>query len=193
MSGELGKALAQKITRKMPRKKLEEHIARMLKKVTMCTLVTSSGDIPRGTPLEYFSDWLTLYMSPDPGKKTKNLGVNPNVSISIYNDVYPNWEKDWQTVWGLQITGRGELLSDGDPEYACGREVINFKSFYRALGIDGNILSRKRKILKVTPGKIELLQFGLINKGFASRQVWRGKDNMFVHEGEAEFTGIERP
>ena len=75
MSGELGKALAKKVTRKMSREQLEEYIANTLKKVKMCALVTSKGDIPRGTPLEYFSDGLTLYISPDPGTKTKNLKV----------------------------------------------------------------------------------------------------------------------
>lgn len=176
MSGELGKALAQKVTTKMPRKQLEQYIANTLKKVTMCTLVTSKGDMPRGTPLEYFSDGLALYIAPDPGTKTKNLKVNPNISVSIYDNVHHYWENDWPTAWGLQITGKGELFEDGAPEHARGREVIDFKSFFRAVGRDQTKLSKERKVLKVTPSKIELLEFGLIAKGFAHRQVWRAKD-----------------
>lgn len=175
MSGELGKALAQKVTRKMSREQLEEHIANTLKKVKMCTLVTSKGDIPRGTPLEYFSDGLTLYIAPDPGTKTKNLKVNSNVSVSIYNNVYPDWENDWRILWGLQITGKGKLLEEGDPEHERGRGVIDFEGFFRALGRDETKLPKERKILKVTPSKIELLEFGLMDKGFAHRQVWRAK------------------
>lgn len=175
MSGEMGKALAQKVTRKIPRQQLEEHLANTLNKVTMCTLATSKGDIPRGTPLEYFSDGLTLYISPDPGTKTKNLKVNPNVSVSIYNNVYPDWENDWWTVWGLQISGKGELFEEGDPEHARGQEVIHFESFFRALGRDNTKLPKGRKILKVTPSKIELLEFSLIAKGFAHRQVWQAE------------------
>ena len=175
MSGELGKAMAQKVTTKMPRKQLEEHIISLLKELTMCTLVTSKGDIPRGTPLEYFSDGLTLYISPDPGTKTKNLRVNPNLSMSIYNNVHPDWETDWPTIWGLQITGRGEVFEDGAPEHARGREVIHIESFCRALGREDVKLSKRRKVLKVTPSKIELFELGLINRGFAHRQVWRAK------------------
>jgi len=94
MSGELGKAMAQMSNTDMPLEQLEEHIASTLKEVRMCALVTSKDDIPRGTPLEYFSDGLTLYMTTDPGTKTRNLEVNPNVSASIYNNVSPDWEKE---------------------------------------------------------------------------------------------------
>lgn len=173
MSGQLGKALAQKVTTKMPRKQLEQYIADTLKKVTMCSLVTSKGDIPRATPLEYFSDGLMLYIGPDPGTKTKNLKVNPNVSVGIYSNVRHDWENDWSTAWGLQITGKGELFEDGAPEHARGRELIDFRSYFRAMGSDQTKLSIGRKVLKVIPSKIELIDFGLIAKGFAHRQVWR--------------------
>ena len=84
MSGELGKLMAQHITKEMPRKQLAEHISSILKKLTMCTLVTSRDDIPRGTPLEYFPDGLTLYISPDPGTRVENIRANPNIAASIY-------------------------------------------------------------------------------------------------------------
>ena len=47
MSEELGKALAKRVTEKMPREQLEEHIANTLKKVTICTLCTSKDDFVR--------------------------------------------------------------------------------------------------------------------------------------------------
>lgn len=175
MAGELGKAIAQKITKKMTREQLEKHVKSKLKTQTMCTLITSKGDIPRGTPLEYFPDGLTLYIWPDPGTKVKNLRVNPNVSVSICNVIHPDWENNWQTVWGLQITGKGELFEDGHPEHTRGIEVTDFESFFRALGWGGNEILKKRKALKVTPSKIELLEFGLITEGFAFRQVWRAR------------------
>jgi hypothetical protein len=175
MSGELGKALAQKVTREMTREQLEEHIANTLNKVKMCTLVTSKDDIPRGTPIEYFSDGLTLYFSPDSGTKTENLKVNPNVGVTIYNNVSPDWENDWQTILGIQITGKGELLEEGDRDYARGTEMIHFEGFLRALGRDETELPKGRKILKMTPSKIELLEYGLITKGFASKQIWNAK------------------
>ncbi len=175
MSEELGQLMAQNITTEMSREQFEEHVANILKKLTMCTLITSRDDIPRGTPLEYFSDGLTLYISPDPGTKVENMQANTNVAVSIYNSVHPDWENEWQTVWGLQITGKGELFEEGDPEYARGRKVINFESFLRALDRDPNEWPKGRKVLKVTPSKIALFELGLLTKGFSPRQVWQAK------------------
>jgi general stress protein 26 len=175
MSGELGKLMAQKITTEMPREQLEEHISSILKELTMCTLITSKDDIPRGTPLEYFPDGLTLYISPDPGTKVENIRANPNVAISIHNSVHPDWENDWQTIWGVQISGTGELFDEGAPEHTHGRELINFESFFRALELDPEKWLKGRKILKVTPSKIALFQLGLLTKGFSAWQTWQAK------------------
>lgn len=175
MSGELGELLAQNITTEMPREQLEEHISSILKKLTMCTLVTSRDDIPRGTPLEYFPDGLTLYISPDPGTKVENIQANPNVAVSVYNNVHPDWENEWQTVWGVQISGKGELFEDGTPEHARGLETINIESFFRATGLDGMKWLKRRKILKVTPSKISLFELGLLTKGFSAWQAWQAK------------------
>ncbi|MFC2031936.1 pyridoxamine 5'-phosphate oxidase family protein [Chloroflexota bacterium] len=175
MSGEFGKAIAQMVKTKMPQEQLEEHIANTLKKVTMCTLCTSRDDSPRGTPLEYFSDGLTLYISPDPGVKTKNLKVNPNVSVSIYNSVHPDWENDWLTLWAMQITGKGLMLKDDDPEYEHAQKLFRFEEFYRALGVDDAEWQKGRLILKVTPSKIELREYALMTEGFDRRQVWQAE------------------
>jgi hypothetical protein len=157
----------------MPKKELEAYLKEVLTRVTMCTLSTSKGDVSRATPLEFFADGLTLYISPDPGTKIKNLRANPNVSIGIYDNPLPRWETDWKTTWGIQLTGQGELMKDGHPGYDHGREAIRFEEFLRALGREKEGLSRKRYILKVVPTKIELLEFGLVNRGYAFRQVWR--------------------
>jgi len=174
MSGELGKALAQKLNKEMPREQLEEHIASTLKTVRMCTLVTTKDDIPRATPLEYFSEGLTIYMSPDRGTKTRNIEANPNISISIYNILFPDWENAWEGLWGMQITGKGELLKEGDPGYAHAWEVIDFASYVRALGLKE--VPKDSLALRVPPSKIELLDWRLIAKGFHPQQVWQPKD-----------------
>jgi hypothetical protein len=173
MSGEFGKALEKKVTTKMQKIDLEAYLTEILTRVTMCVLSTSKGDVPRGTPLEFFSDGLNLYITPDPGTKVKNLKANPKLSISIFDNPIPEWENDWKTTWGLQITGQGELLQDGHPEYDYARGVIKFDAFLRALGREDIGLSRGRYILKVVPTKIELLEFGLITRGYAFRQVWK--------------------
>ena len=173
MSGELGKALAKRVMEKMPREQLEEHIVNTLKKVTICTLCTSKDDFPRGTPVAYFSDGLRLYIMTDPGTKVENLKVNPNVSVSIYNTLYPDWENDWQTIWAMQITGEGLMLKEDSPEYEHARQLFRFEGFYRALGEDYTELPKGSPILKVTPSKIELREYALIAEGFDRRQVWQ--------------------
>ncbi|MFC1968930.1 pyridoxamine 5'-phosphate oxidase family protein [Chloroflexota bacterium] len=179
MDGELGKALALKITKKMPPEQLADYIGDKLKQLTVCTLVTSKNDVPRGTPLEYFADGLLLYISPDPGTKVKNLRANPNVNVSIYNNVRPDWVIEWRDAWGIQLTGKAELFEPGDSGYDLayerGSEVINFGSFFRALGKDYSRITKQRNILRVIPIKIELLEFALIGQGFAFRQTWRAK------------------
>ena len=175
MAGELGKLKAQKIRTEMPREQLEQYIANLLKTIAMCTLSTSRDDVPRGTPVEYFPDGLTLYMSPDPGTKVENIKVNSNVAVSICNTVKPDWENEWQTVWALQVKGKGELFEDGAPEYARGMQLINFESYLRILGEDLNQHMKGRQILRVTPSEIVLFCFGLLTKGFGYRQVWKSK------------------
>lgn len=173
MSGELGKALAQKVTKEMPSRELEEYIANKLKEVRMCTLATSKDDVPWGTPVEYYSENLTIYITPDPGTKTRNLEANPNVSVSIYNNVYPKWETEWSTVWGIQISGKGELIRDEDPRYVQAWEVLDLSSYRRALGTDVSKPPEGRIVLKIVPDKIKLYEYGLIAKGFAHQQVWQ--------------------
>lgn len=176
MSGEMGKALAKNIKTKMPKDQLEEYLGKLFGQVRMATLVTSRDDVPRGTPLEYFADGLTLYCSPDPGIKTRNLRTNTNISVSICNTLHPDWETEWETVWGVQFTGTGEMFEDGDPGHTRGAKVIEFKGFLRALGMDDSKLPEGRKILKMTPSKIELTDFSLPNKGFAPKQVWQANE-----------------
>jgi len=171
MSGELGKALARQLIEEMPRNQLETHIVATLKEVRLCTLVTSRDDIPRGTPLEFFSEGLMLYITPDPGTKTRNLEVNPNVSVSIYNTPFPDWENDWQNIWGMQITGQGELLREGDPGYQHACQVIDLGPFLRALGTTER--PSGFLVLRITPSKIELRDFRLIGRGYSRKQVWQ--------------------
>ena len=145
MSGELREALGRKITAKMPREELEAHLVELLDSVTVCTLSTSLDDVPRATPIEFFTDGLSVYMTPDPGVKVKNLKSNPNLSIGVFSSLRPRWDVDWKTIWGIQYTGQGTLLKDGDPGYDHGRSRLQFEGFFEALDIKE--LPRKRYIL----------------------------------------------
>jgi len=171
MPSELEAAMKRKITVKMPQAEMEAHLIELMKQVKVCVLATSLNDAPRATPTEYFLDGLNIYTSPDPGKKLINLRANPKISIAIFSSLNVNWEFDWPKTWGIQYSGKAEILKDGDPEYDYGRSVLKFDPYF----IDPKVgMSRTRYVLKVVPEKIELREYALIEKGYAYRQVWRG-------------------
>jgi general stress protein 26 len=173
MSGEFGRALDRKITTRMPREQLEAHLAARLKEVRMCSLATSRDEVPRATPLEFFSDGLVIYIGPDPGTKTKNLAANPRVSISFCNTLWADFEHAWDKVWAMQVSGQGRLYEQGTPEQARAREIIDFAAYFRALNKPYAVIPPDTRILKVEPEKIEINDFSLIDRGYCHRQVWR--------------------
>jgi hypothetical protein len=176
MSGELGKALNKGIRTEMPLAQLEQYIIKLLKTQSMCTLCTCRQNIPRGTPLEYFNDALTLWCSPDPGVKITNLQTNSNISLSVYNVLQPDWVNSWDQYWGLQITGRGELFSPGTPEYEKGLTIIRFEGFLSALGFPLDKKPPIKHVLRVTPSEIVLKQAGLMAQGFCRKQTWHSSE-----------------
>jgi hypothetical protein len=172
MSGELGKALRKGITAEMPRAQLEQHIISLLKTQTMSTLSTCRDNVPRGTPLEYFVDGLTLWCVPDAGVKVENLKVNPRISLSVYNVTHPDWDKCWEQYWGIQLTGKGELFKAGSPEYEKGLSVIHFEDFMTALGQPAGKRPAIKLVLRITPTEIILKHAALIARGYARKQTW---------------------
>ena len=173
MSGELGELMAKRYTAKLPDDELKEHICSFLKEQTMCTLATCKEDVPRATPLEYYSEGTTLYIAADPGTKIVNLTANPRISVSIYNDVHPDWPGDgWKRVKAVQITGEPTILTPDDPEYAHAVEVYQWEPFLTALGRSPDDRPKPSRMLKVEAKKIEYSEFALMLKGYAARQVW---------------------
>ncbi len=170
---ELSELLAKRIKAELPRTELEKYISDFLKQQTMCTVATTDGIWPRATPVEYYSEGLTLYIAADRGQKTKNLKINQNVSVAIVNTIRPDWTgDDWKQVRSLQITGKGYLLAYGDPGYQHALDVYNWRPFMKLLDRDPEHISRERLMLKVVPEKIEVFDFGLLLRGFSGRQTW---------------------
>jgi len=184
MSTEFGESLAKRVSTKMSREALEAHIKSRMSRVTMCVLSTSKDDVPRGTPMEAFADGFTFYVMPDPGIKRVNIKANSNVSISIFENVAPKWEIDWKEAWGLQISGKGEMLEYGQPGWAEGLKAMKVDSFLRALGNHEGRNSLRNAIIRVIPDRIELTEWGFPAKGYARKQVWKP-------EGDTEIVGQE--
>jgi hypothetical protein len=173
VAGELKLALDKNTKKMMPPALLRAHIAGLFKKARVGTLCTTNGQIPRGTPLEYFADGMDLYIATQYGVKLRNLKSNGNVSLSITNAVKVNWEKKWDKVWGMQVTGTCEVFGHGSPGWQRGYEVIDYGTFLKALGMSGSSIAPSSRVLKVTIKKIELFDYALLHRGYSYRQLWR--------------------
>ena len=66
---------------------LDENSTKKSKPGSSCALGTCKDDIPRVTPIDFYNDGLTLWMTGDPGGKIENIRANPNVSVSIFNPI----------------------------------------------------------------------------------------------------------
>jgi len=173
MSTELGQLVAKKYTAKLPDDELKERILNFLKEQTMCVIATCKEDVPRATPLEYFSEGTTLYIAPDPGIKIVNIAANPRISVGIYNDVHPDWPGGaWKQIKGVQITGEAKLLIPDDPEYAHAMKVYNWEPFFKALGWSLDEGPKPDRMIKVEAKKIEYSENALMLTGYARKQVW---------------------
>jgi nitroimidazol reductase NimA-like FMN-containing flavoprotein (pyridoxamine 5'-phosphate oxidase superfamily) len=70
--------LKKKVTKKLLKKELEQKIVDFLKSSNLCVLATSKDDLPRATPIEYYSQGTILYMAGEPGTKIRNIQTNPD-------------------------------------------------------------------------------------------------------------------
>ena len=50
-----------------------------------CVLATVHDNIPRATPVDFFSDGLTIWIAGEPGLKIRNIRSNPIVAVGIYH------------------------------------------------------------------------------------------------------------
>ncbi len=158
-------ALAQqKVTKQMSKEELERRISVFIKTHNMCVLCTARDNIPRATPIQYWADGTTLYISADPGTKRENIKANLKVSVGIFDP--------WMgalSVKGMQITGEATLLTD-NPEYdealimrrreLVGEDIGDFKPR------QGN------SVIKIEAKKIEFINIALGLDGYDLRHVW---------------------
>ena len=140
---------------KMPKAELEKRMAAFLKTCNICCLATCKDNVPRATPIEYYSDGLTVYVLGDPGTKIVNLKANPRISVGVYTPAYTDW-KDWPNVKGIVITGRASLVTDENPEYQKAMKVYQWKIYGIVAGRDLSGPPMGRTVIKVEAEKARL-------------------------------------
>jgi nitroimidazol reductase NimA-like FMN-containing flavoprotein (pyridoxamine 5'-phosphate oxidase superfamily) len=77
-----------------------------LKHGLACVLATVHENIPRTTPVDFFSDGLTIWIAGEPGLKIRNIRANPNVAVGIYHPMDHSMHNR-----SLQIQGTAELIN----------------------------------------------------------------------------------
>jgi general stress protein 26 len=153
-----------RIIKAMPKKELEIHIANFLTTQNMCVLATCSNDLPRATPIEYYSKGLTLYLIAEPGKKLKNIEVNPRVSLGIFAPY-----TGWFSARGVQLTGEARIIARKNKrEFGEGLSVYKWQKTASELGIKE--LPDTVKLLRIETKKAELIDMSLNGKGYSARQ-----------------------
>jgi nitroimidazol reductase NimA-like FMN-containing flavoprotein (pyridoxamine 5'-phosphate oxidase superfamily) len=161
----------QNITKELPADELKQRVADFLKTQNVCVLCTSKGDVPRATPIEYYSEGTTVYVLVGQGTKMENIEANRRVSIGIYSTPYTDWT-DWYKVIGVQITGLASILQEDTPEYNNALKVYEWQMYAKARGWDLSNPPKGGTIIKVEAGKIEYRELALMAEGYSATQVW---------------------
>jgi len=140
----------------MPENKLRKEIRSYLDTRKVLVLCTCSNNIPRATPMDFYTEQssFNIYVGPAPGRKVKNIEENPSVSIGIYTPISEG------KIQGMQITasGRNKLifLREGDEEFEKAQKIVRGK---------------RKLLLKIVPEKIEILDYDFIKEGYSRLQV----------------------
>jgi hypothetical protein len=142
--------------KEMPIDELRKEVRNFLNKRKVLVLCTSSKNIPRATPMDFYTekDSFNIYVGPAPGRKVKNIEENPIVSIGIYTPMSEG------KIQGMQITASGKerliFLKEGDEEFKKAQKIVR---------------GRRKLILKIIPEKIELLDYDFLKEGYSRLQV----------------------
>ncbi len=140
----------------MPKEELKREIRKFLDERKVLVLCTCSNNIPRATPMDFYTekDSFNIYIGPAPGRKIKNMEENPNISIGIYTPLSEG------KIQGIQITASGKenliFLREGDEGFEEAQKIVR---------------GRRKLILKIIPEKIELLDYDFIKDGYSRLQV----------------------
>jgi len=169
---EFGRLRSAGLTAQLPRQDLERRIAAFLRQGNVCVLATCLNDVPRATPIEYYSNGLTLYVAASRGTKIPNLEGNPRISVAIYSRPYTDWT-DWYEITGVQLTGEPELLryDDRPDDYVAALQIYDWRKYRRAMG-KGDAEPRKTTIIKINPLRIEFRDLALLRDEYSVLQTW---------------------
>jgi nitroimidazol reductase NimA-like FMN-containing flavoprotein (pyridoxamine 5'-phosphate oxidase superfamily) len=111
-----------------------------------CVLATVHENIPRATPVDFFSDGLTIWIAGEPGLKIRNIRSNPRVAVGIYHPMDHS-----RLNRSLQIQGTATLFNCTSNKEEV---VARAKQFGIFQAIEKMMKERPREI-NISPDQIE--------------------------------------
>ncbi len=142
------------------RETLERMIVEFLNAQGMCVLATCSSGEPRASAVEFFPEGTTIYVLTEGGRKIENIEKNPRVSVAIHTQF-----TGWDSIKGVQITGRAEIGGKGSAIFTAGEEA------YARRKKQAIRLPDFMNVIRITPQRIEYLDTTLKAKGYGVRHV----------------------
>ncbi|MGW0522246.1 pyridoxamine 5'-phosphate oxidase family protein [Crossiella sp. NPDC003009] len=158
-------------TAKLPRPRLEERILNLLATQNLCVLATTGADGPLATPVRYYSDGFTLYVtSQAKTPKLRNIEADPRVSIGVFAPL-----AGLASSRGAQLFGRAEVLLPGSAEFEAGMAVYLWQSDAAERGRSVTETPRN-PLLRIRIDRVVYTEHWLRREGFAPRQRWVRED-----------------
>ncbi|MGE5465279.1 MAG: pyridoxamine 5'-phosphate oxidase family protein [Betaproteobacteria bacterium] len=142
------------------REELENLIVDFMESQGMCVMATCSGNVPRASAVEFFPEGTTIYVLTEGDRKVENVEKNPRVSVAIHTQF-----TGWDTIKGVQITGRAEIGGRGSATFAEGERA------YERRKKQAIRLPDFMHVIRITPQQIEYLDTTLRAKGYDARHV----------------------
>ncbi len=135
-----------------------------------CVLATCHDNMPRATPLDFFSDGtLSVWITAEPGGKIANIMRNPNVSIGFYERLDHSVEQKSMQMWGtaeiVNLKNNPELFDEKWVQFGLDEATAGLLEENMAKGLipEGPVeqimtmIRSKINMLKITPTKVALL------------------------------------
>ena len=138
-------------------REFEKEIASYLNQHNVLHLATCRDNEPRSTPLEYFSNGMTVYIFSEGGGKFANLRENAKVSYSIA-DPYEPAENFFGAV-GLQVWGIASTFKKNDDpkRYEGIRQYSRNAEVLKKQGLEQMAQAVNFNVITIEPLKIRYL------------------------------------
>jgi hypothetical protein len=155
-------------TARLPHDRLNERILNLLSSQNMCVLATAGPAGPLATPMRYYHDDLTIFMTGQAGTpKLRNIAADPRVSIGVFAPLVGQASSR-----GAQLFGSAEMLTPGADGFTHGMTIYRWQdtAVERGRSLDDEPTG---PLLRIVVDRVVYTEHWLRRDGFAPRQHWR--------------------